>query len=294
MLKRMCRTQAVLVVLSTKIIAQAASTLTAPVTITSRVPYESVTTLTTTREEVLTTTIFGQGRPMVDTLTQLQDVEVVSTITGTSTIEITTDSVIVTTMSPEAEPEAAATQSEPLLSSNQAAAPEAILTEPPTSANNEQPEPTLDQTSRAVTTETSTETSTPVTGTNDPQSQSGGLSLGAKAGIALGILLAAFTVVIGLFALRRRRFNHRPSPSKGFDTDNDDVTTIASEKQLEAATNHHKPENMTHPAYEGTNARLSNPIELTGFVYGSTKKEEGPTYVGVPAHLTGEKRWSKD
>jgi hypothetical protein len=54
------------------------------------------------------------------------------------------------------------------------------------------------------------------------------------------------------------------------------------------------PEAVTHPAYEAYNQRLSHPSDMSGSTYHRQQEDDEPLYLGIPSHMSGAKRWSKE
>jgi hypothetical protein len=120
------------------------------------------------------------------------------------------------------------------------------------------------------------------------------MSTGVKAGIGIGsffgIILLALAACFSARYKYRERLRPGLLPQRGFPEVGND-TLVASEKEAEELKTQPVPENLTHPAYE-TNPRLSNALDMNGLRYHDRKPDEEPMYLGVPAHLTGDKRWS--
>ncbi|KPI42266.1 uncharacterized protein AB675_9854 [Cyphellophora attinorum] len=119
-----------------------------------------------------------------------------------------------------------------------------------------------------------------------------GLSTGAKAGVGIGAALG-FVLIGGLvFALcfRLRRKQAAGIPQSG----NSSAILTTSEKVSEPGpdVNPFDPGQTSHPAYESTNNRISDSLGPSRFSYFG-QDEDGPMYVAIPAHLSGQKRWSK-
>ncbi len=64
---------------------------------------------------------------------------------------------------------------------------------------------------------------------------------------------------------------------------------FSQKKQIEV--HHEKPEDAKHHLAYGRNARLSNTIDISGTTIYEHADE--PVYLGVPTHMSGQKRWSK-
>jgi hypothetical protein len=120
------------------------------------------------------------------------------------------------------------------------------------------------------------------------------MSTGVKAAIGIGSFFGI--ILLALAACFSARYKYRERLRSGLLPQNSfpevgNTTLVASEKEAEPSKAQSTPENLTHPAYE-TNSRLSNALDMNDFRYCDQKAEEGPMYLGVPTHLTGDKRWS--
>lgn len=247
--------------------SQSAATLTVP-TLT-----DSVTSV----ESVITST--AQAGDTVGTSTVQEDQVILSTTTDESTISVSTETVVVTTGNPNTVFITTGQEKEtgPAESSIAAAS------------------------SAATTGDLPALTSTANAQSEDDGSTSGrgGLSAGAKAGIAVGSILGAVLLASMAYFCLKARSEARPrSSTLGLDSqsygrDSHSVRTTTLEKRPEERpedTPEPSPEQMTHPAYAANN-RLSDHMNLTGIVF--EEKDDSPMYIGVPTHLSGGKRWSK-
>ena len=125
------------------------------------------------------------------------------------------------------------------------------------------------------------------------------LSAGAIAGVAVGATLGALLLIALGYLFFRRRSNATARPrsttvggditTRSEDSNNASSTPVAASERDFDKPETERPEDMTHPAYAAN--RLSDHMNLTGIVF--EDKEDEPMYVGVPAHLTGQKRWSR-
>jgi hypothetical protein len=119
-----------------------------------------------------------------------------------------------------------------------------------------------------------------------------GLSTGTKAGIgigaALGFILLGILIIAMCFRLRRKRAADIPQSG------NSSAILASSEKASDSSPDAYafNPEQTNHPAYEPSNNRISDSLGLSRFSY-AEKDNDIPMYVAIPAHLSGQKRWSK-
>ena len=125
----------------------------------------------------------------------------------------------------------------------------------------------------------------------------GGLSTSAKAGIGAGAPIGVVTFV-ALFLLYLRWSKKRRMREHQYSEYSQNQYTVNFEREQEepyhiAAQEAHQSEQQTHPAYENPNPRLSNPSRMSGTTFRSPQDDE-PTYLGIPAHMSGDKRWSKE
>jgi hypothetical protein len=128
---------------------------------------------------------------------------------------------------------------------------------------------------------------------------SGGLSTGQKAGIGVGVPLGVVTLVAAalLFLKWTKRGKTRATNLEGLASSEDDFMSRPSKAQVERVPRvlqpARKPEQQTHPAYEMPNPRLSQPTEMSDNKLHLPQDDE-PLYLGIPAHMSGAKRWSKE
>jgi hypothetical protein len=129
---------------------------------------------------------------------------------------------------------------------------------------------------------------------NSSPTSYGGMSTGVKAAIGIGSFFGIILLALAACFSARYKYRDRLRPGllpQGGLPEVGNDTLVESEKEAEESKAQPVPENLTHPAYE-TNTRLSNAPNMHGLRYHDHKADEEPMYLGVPAHLTGDKRWN--
>ena len=264
--------------------SQTATTITVPVISHSIVPFESIVTSTVTEERVsvYTTTIRGRER-ITSSIISAEEV-VISTHTGESTVSVTAEIVVVTTINPDSTLVIPTSLDATSIASGAAIGSGAPVASVQTTSVEE---------TRPIQTPSNGGALSPA----DPEqsetdSGKSNLSVGAKVGIGVGVSFAVILLAAMLVFLRSCFRRRASSPQEDmYEARDKNPTAVSSEEQLTAMPREPGPEDMTHPAYEAANPRLSNPIHMTAATY-EDKRDDAPMYLGVPTHMSGEKRWS--
>jgi len=156
-----------------------------------------------------------------------------------------------------------------------------------------------------------------------PYSSGGGLSAGAKAGIAIGAIIGVTALIVAGFLLGQRYSRRRsaegaytenlPDPTvhekDGFQAGRPYELTGSNRQPTEMSTGKMHPysfttaetlspsESVSGKSYEMPGCGVSpsysaynEPAELSALP--QIDQKEAPMYVGVPAHMSGSKRWS--
>lgn len=260
------------------------ATLTVPTVVESVTLVESIITTTLKDDSALASPITGRGRERVDA-TSVEDQIILSTIIETSTILVSSYTILVTTIDHD--------NATPLPNSSRTTTRHALIPDTiahsTSSASPAEARPTYDTPSNVLNAD------------EDHSTSNSGLSAGSKAGIAIGTLFGVLLLCCLTYFCLKARSEARPRSStlglhSWSDEERDTPPRSTSEKQREAAHTEPKakqdigPEEMLQPAYVA-NPRYSENMNLTGIVF-EDRDEDEPMYVGVPAHLTGGKRWS--
>ena len=132
------------------------------------------------------------------------------------------------------------------------------------------------------------------------KASSHGLSTGAKAGVGVGValgvsILVALAFYLGLLYSRRRR--HGEEDAK-FSLPSEDTFQsgppyeFSGKGQLDTPEHEWSgPEKRMAPLYETAPSRLHDTEELSALPE-IKEPADAPMYIGVPAHMSGSKRWS--
>lgn len=151
-------------------------------------------------------------------------------------------------------------------------------------------------------------------------SPSHGLSTGAKAGIGIGVALGVVVLAVLSFLFGQRFSRRRQSLSRPA-TDDRSESTLAEKETFKAGRPYEFTGSLKHPSelaagkihphslttteigsatesmsgrsYEPSGSAMSNhndAAELSALP--QFGRDDGPTYIGVPAHMSGTKRWS--
>ena len=290
-------------------------------TITVQTTSESLTTFTSTGvstsifQNALTTfvtTVRGKVQTTVSTLED-QTSLIPYTSTGVSTITVNTNTVIVSTVglstatsSDDPATKTAVPASTTTSSSSVTNPPSLSTSTSDASSTSTDTQSTLTQATSQSSETTSSSTAskasptssvTPSTAPHYTQPKAE-LTSGQKAGIGVGVALGVVVllVLIAVIILWRHGLLSRKAHVEDVFDDNEDFLhrpysmLFSQKKQIEV--HHEKPEEATHhPAY-GSNARLSNPKDMSGTTI-HEHPDEGPVYLAVPAHMSGAHRWSK-
>lgn len=151
----------------------------------------------------------------------------------------------------------------------------------------------------------------------------GGLSTGTKAGIAIGVILGVTALVVAGFLLGQR-YSRRRSAEGHFakslsDAGANEKDNFRAGRPYELSGSNRQPTEMStgkmHPysfttteTRSGSESVSGKSYEMPGTIPGSAvspynepaelsalpqiEKNDAPMYVGVPAHMSGSKRWS--
>lgn len=149
------------------------------------------------------------------------------------------------------------------------------------------------------------------------RASSGGLTPGSKAGIAIGVILGVTALVVAGFLLGQR-YSRRRSAVRDYDSNSAvfEKDAFQAGRPYELTGSNRHPTEMSngkmHPYSPTTAETTSGPGSVSAQSYempGSAvtphsepaelsalpqfeDKDPAPMYVGVPAHMSGSKRWS--
>ena len=290
------------------------TTVTLPTTSESLSTFTSAGVSTSIIQNVITTfvtTILGKALTITSALGD-QTTVIPYTDTGISTVTVNTNTVVVSTVgfstasSSDDPATKTAVSSSISTSSRLTDAPNLSTSTSDTSSSTTETQSTSTQsTSRSASTTSSRTTeggsstsSAAVTAAPHKSSPKAALTSGQKAGIGVGIAFGVIFILVLVAVIilwRHGLLSRRAHDDDVFDENEDFLHRPYSmlfnqKKQIEVQ--HDKSEAATQHLAYGSNPRLSTPMQMSG----STIHEhagEDPVYLGVPSHLSGQKRWSK-